>query len=277
MKSIKSMLNTGFLVLLVFMIVQAVVGGNYLYQSKRDLATAVRHNTAASTILAELASNGQALRRFEKEYFIYIEDTAKRDGYSKEWQETYDRIMKILADISADRTHIWTASDRVELEKWHASATAYGAGFDALRNRVRVNEISTTLSANSAISAAKNAFRVYLSGTTELLQRKSAESQQLAATINERFNLIMVLGAALFIAGCILLAILAVRVPRSIQAPINALAEAAETMSKGNLDRQFKLKSPIREFSALTAHLERMRVAQKGLLESLMRRSKAAA
>lgn len=275
MKSVKGMLRAGFAVLLVFMILQALVTAVYLFQSRRDLATAVQQNTAASTRLAELALQGQALRRFEKEYFIYVGDAQKRGEYAKEWQQSYDGIMKVLNEIGANQASIWSAADLAEAGKWRTSAAAYGEGFDALRKKVDTGEISTTLAANEAIREAKDRFRVYLQGTTETLKRKSGESQQLAAGIAARFDVIVLVSALLFIAGCALLAVLAVRVPRLVEAPIVALAEAAESMSKGSLERPFELKSPVNEFRQLAGHLERMRIAQKGLLESLTRRGGA--
>jgi HAMP domain-containing protein len=275
MKSVKGTLTVGFLVLLGVMIIQAVVAWVYLSQSKRDLATSAQSNSAASTQLAELASLGQALRRFEKEYFIYVGDAQKRDGYSKEWQQGYDKIMKSVDDITTNRARIWTAADIAEAGKWRASALAYGEGFDALRAKVASNEISTTLAANDAIRDAKDKFRVYLQGTADLLKRKNAESQELATSINRQFDIVLFMGALLSAAGCLLLALMAFFVPRSIEAPIQVLADAANSMSSGDLEQPFRLKSSVKEFRALAEHLERMRIAQKGLLESLTRRSRS--
>lgn len=274
MRSVGGMLRMGFVVLFVFMVGQALVAGTYLFQSKRDLATAVQQNSVASAKLAELATLGQSLRRFEKEYFIYLGDVQKRSGYSKEWQEGFDAITKSLDEIAANRSGIWTAADLAQVEQWRASASAYGQGFDVLRSKVDASLISTTLEANAAIAEAKNKFRVYLKGTSETLDRKTDESQALAAKISSRFDVIMLVGAGLAAAGCVLLMVLAVRVPRSIEVPISALAEAAEAMSKGSLEQPFELKFPVKEFKSLAGHLERMRIAQKGLLESLARRNR---
>lgn len=275
MKSVKGTLRKGFVVLLGFMLIQAFIASRYLADSKRDIAISVQQNFEASTQLAELATLGETLRRCEKEYFIYLGNVSRREAYSTEWQKTYDQIVKALQGMPASRTAIWTRADLAEVDKWYASAIAYGDGFDAVRKRVETGEIADTQAANGAIREAKDKFRVYLKGTTETLKRKNAESQALAAKINERFDIILLASWSLSGAACLLLILMGVIVPRSIDKPIQTLADAAESMSSGNLERPFRLASSVKEFRALADHLERMRIAQKGLLDSLTRRHRA--
>jgi methyl-accepting chemotaxis protein len=236
----------------------------------------VQQNFAASTVLADLAQHGEELRRYEKEYFIFIGDLKRRVDYSKQWQQGYDEIMTTIGGIKSNRASIWNAADQAEAAKWEASVAAYGNGFDSLRKRVAANEISSALEANNAIREAKDKFKIFVSGTNETLKRKNSQSQELAAKINSGFETILLVSALLSATATILLVVLGVVVLRAIEAPIHTLAEVAKSISTGDLEHPFALRSSVKEFRALAEHLERMRIAQKGLLDSLLRRKSAA-
>lgn len=276
MSSVRGALTKGFLVLFVLLVIQAAVTWRYLSQSKLDISTSVQQNFAASIVLAELAQHGEALRRYEKEYFIFVGDLKRRADYSKQWDQGYDKIMNTLAEITANRARIWSAEDRAETARWQASVIAYGNGFDALRKKVDVNEITTTSMANQAIREAKDKYKVFISGVNETLKRKNSQSQELATKVNSRFEVILLVSAALSAAACVLLGVMGIVILRKIQAPIHTLAEVAKSISSGDLEQPFTLRSSVKEFRALAEHLERMRVAQKGLLDSLLRRKSGA-
>jgi methyl-accepting chemotaxis protein len=160
--------------------------------------------------------------------------------------------------------------------KWQESAAAYEAGFDALRAKVEVSEITTISEANRAIRAAKDKYKVFVDGANESLKRKNIQSQELAAQVNSRFEIILLVSVLFSAAASILLGVMGVVILRAIEAPIHTLAEVARSISTGDLEQPFALKSSVKEFRALAEHLERMRIAQKGLLDSLLRRKSSA-
>jgi methyl-accepting chemotaxis protein len=276
MKTVRGTLRAGFVLLFAVLTAQGIIAWLYLDASKHDVATSVQQNFAASTQLAELAVLGQSLRRYEKEYFIFLNDPKKRDDYASEWAKTYEKIFLGYESIKTNRSGIWTARDRAEVASWYQSVLAYEEGIYAVRRKVELQQITTAQEANHAIREAKDKFRVHLQGTVEMLKRKHAESQELAAKVGSRLDFILLTSALLSLAAVALLVAIAVLVPRSIEAPIDALAEAARSMSNGNFEQPFKLTSRLQEFRMLADHLERMRVVQKSLLNTVTRRNTAA-
>lgn len=275
MKSIRGILTAGFVLLFAVLAAQVIIAWQYLDASKRDVATS-QHNFAASTQLAELAVLGHALRRQEKEYFMYLDNLKKRDDYARDWQKSFDKIILAIEDIRGNRSGLWTARDADEAAKWEASVRAYEEGFYAVQRKVETQQITGALAANDAIREAKDKFRVHLQGNIDMLKRKNAESQELAAKVHSRFDFVLLTSGLLSATAVLLLLFIAVLVPRAIEGPIGALADTAQSMSNGNLQRPFKLSSALPEFRALADNLERMRIAQKGLFDAVMRRNAGA-
>jgi methyl-accepting chemotaxis protein len=73
------------------------------------------------------------------------------------------------------------------------------------------------------------------------------------------------------IVGLLIAAALAFKLPSAIAGPIRSLGEAVERMSKGDLDQVVTASGP-KEFTTLTSALERMRVAQRTLMQRLRSR-----
>jgi methyl-accepting chemotaxis protein len=68
--------------------------------------------------------------------------------------------------------------------------------------------------------------------------------------------------------GLLLAAFLAWRLPRAVTQPVAALTEAVEKMSKGDLEQSIGV-TQIKEFAGLSTALERMRVAQRTLVQRM--------
>ena len=72
MKSIRSRLVAGLSLIIVFFLVQAALVWWGQDTARRDVVDATRKNTIASSQLSELAVLAQQIRRYEKEYFVYV-------------------------------------------------------------------------------------------------------------------------------------------------------------------------------------------------------------
>ena len=64
-----------------------------LSTAKNHFDQSVRHDLAAAATLSKVQLNGERLRRFEKEVFINVGDPAKRVGFVKEFDETYQKLL----------------------------------------------------------------------------------------------------------------------------------------------------------------------------------------
>lgn len=77
----------------VFVILLISTFGITVYQISQAnnalVADAIDKDFNGSVAIATLAVEAQKNRRFEKEYFIYVEDAEKAKKYAKEWTDTY--------------------------------------------------------------------------------------------------------------------------------------------------------------------------------------------
>ena len=87
MNSIRGKIVAGFLVMMAFIVAQYFLVDHYLERSRVQVELAIKKNYAASSMLSDLTITGQAIRRYEKEYFIYHDDAQGAAKYAKEWED----------------------------------------------------------------------------------------------------------------------------------------------------------------------------------------------
>jgi len=267
--SIHSKLASGFSLIIIFVLIQAAITFFYISKSNKLVDQAIDTSFAQSQFISQLAIDGQKLRRYEKEYFIYVNNDRKRDKYYKEWSEAKDSIHGRLTAAIEDNSNTWSLYDRGEMEVWRKSLNAYNDGFQTVNQMVLSGRIKETISANAEIRDAKNEFRTYLSGTDKLGKEKLNEAKEFAKVIDADFNMLYYIMFITSAAGILLLITLLQVIPRSIAKPVKELTEAATLMSKGDLNQQIN-SSKIKEFKTLSETLERMRMSQKTLIDRML-------
>jgi len=257
-----------FSFLLVFVVMAGLTSISYFFiqENNRLVDQAIDRDFSGSVQISELAILAQEIRRYEKEYFMYIGNIEQKTKYEKEWTGTFTKIKIKLDQLINDKSARWIDSDQTEFAKWSEALQTYGKGFQKLINDVNNGILTDTLSANNAIQNAKNAFRPLVSGTIELANQKYRDASEASRQIkikNSQMNLIL-LGALIITATFCLVLILIV--PRTIIKPIKSLTSSASTMSQGALETPVPASS-IKDFDELSATLERMRISLKALLQ----------
>ena len=270
--SIHSKLASGFALIIIFLLLQGVITFFYVSNSNRLVNKAIESSFQQSQFIAQLSIDGQKLRRYEKEYFIYINNEHKREKYYKEWSEAKNSIQTRLTSAINDTSGSWSLYDRNEMVVWRNSLTAYNNGFQRVNQMALSGALKDTIAANTEIRDAKNEFRTYLSGTDKQGKEKLIEAKQYAAEIDDDYKMLYFVMFITSAAGIILLLTLLQLIPRSIAKPVKELTEAATLMSKGNLNQQINT-SKIKEFKTLSETLERMRMSQKALIERMLSRA----
>jgi methyl-accepting chemotaxis protein len=270
--SITSKLRTGFMIIIIFFLVQSGITYFYISSSKQLVGEAVDRSFEQSQFILQLALDGQKLRRFEKEHFIYIAEASKRDKYYQEWTEAKESIQHRLIGAIKDKPGTWSTEDLAELSLWEQSLNAYSDGFQGVHRMAVRGDLTSTTEANQEIAPAKNAFRAFLDGTDKLGKAKIAQAKQAAEDIDANFGVVYIVVFLTSAAGVILLLALSKFIPASITRPVNELAHAAEKMSKGDLDQKIK-PSQIKEFRILSETLERMRISQKTLIDRMLNKA----
>jgi HAMP domain-containing protein len=266
-KTIRAKLVWSYALILVVMMGVSATTYTLTESNARLTEEAIDKDFNGSVAIASLAVEGQKIRRFEKEYFIYIGDTKNAKKYETEWKDTFKKIRSQLTDLIADHERIWTDQEKAEFGKWEVAADAYRKGFLAIVDGVSSGAINNTLVANAAIQEGKDAFRVLLDGTakigaTKLKHARDAEKMIVSANNTlERVLLISVVGSLIFCLG------LAIVVPGAITNPINTLSDAASTMSKGDLQKSVPSMAATADFVGLAEALERMRISLKLMID----------
>ena len=262
MLTLKAKLMFGFSLILVFMIGQSVVTYFYVSTSEALVTQAINKDFNASIAISRIAIEGNKLRRYEKEFFVYADNPEKRAKYHQEWRGSYNKLKTELDDAVSNKSGVWSRIDTQEVQTWVDAHRSYGAGFEEVVAQVEAGEIQGTLAANAAIQDAKNKFRVLLSGAAKGGATKLAGAEVTAVQIKENSNLVNLIVIFAATAGTVLVLVLLVVIPTSVAKPIETLAKAAQIMSMGNLDTPVPPTGGA-EFKQLRDTLERMRISQK--------------
>ena len=278
MNSIRGKIVAGFLIMLAFVVAQFFLVDHYLGRSRDQVDLAINHNYAASSMLSELTITGQAIRRYEKEYFIYHDDKDGSAKYAKEWDDTYRKIEKQLALMKKNANDVFSKAEIHEFDLWESELAIYGSEMRKIRSGVEQSlaqvppVILPTRELNAQIKIGKDRFANLLKGASAMERRKAAEAAASATAIAADFAsletaLLWVVGG-----GVVLVTLLLVTLPGAITNPIDSLVSAAESMSKGKLENSIT-SAGISEFVTLEKALERMRITQLAMIERMKRKA----
>ena len=114
------------IVLLVFLQV-GLVGYTQMTLEKRNdqLLQSFRSHGMA---LYELQLNTLHMRRYEKDYFLAINDPAERARYAQLWQDYRANAYKTLIEV--ENTPDFAAADRAQFKQWRTLLTNYTTDFE---------------------------------------------------------------------------------------------------------------------------------------------------
>lgn len=305
--SIKSRLVNGLMLIVLFFLVQA---GLVWYATSNARSTVVentRKNTVATSELGALAVFAQQIRRYEKEYFIYIGNKEKRDSYEQEWRDAFGKIEGTLARMKTGSDGAFTPKDIEQVIAWGDASAFYAAEMQKIF--LAVAERSASIQAdrqssagasplakpglktavvtpiehvapveyrpielNDMIKAGKDRFSADLiKGVATMDKAKTGATLALADVAEEMFDQVLT-GVMITVAVGVLVALLlSFSLPRTVTKTIDGLSNAAEKMSMGNLDQAYE-SGGVTEFDKLTEALNRMRLGQQALVERLQKR-----
>lgn len=274
MSSISSVIRMGFIVLVLFIAGQAGVMFWAMSQNNNLLEGSINKDFGSSLLISRMAIEGNKLRRYEKEFFIYVGNDEKLTKYEGEWNDSYRKLEQMLQQAIDNESNAWSMDELHEVHLWHQSLKDYGNGFRRVVVQVRAGVITDTISANNAISEAKNRFRVLLDGTATGGDKRYEHASNATVQIKKRNHLLAFLLLGSSAIGFLIALVLAFKIPSSISSSIDVLSDAAESMSKGQLDKSVPVDSAKDEFRTLAETLERMRISQKTLIDRIRSRAK---
>jgi methyl-accepting chemotaxis protein len=296
MKSLRTTLLLGLSAIALLFIVQAIVLAWGQKSIQADVVDVARRNTIASSSLSELAILAQQVRRYEKEYFVYVGNIERREGYIKEWTGTSNKIATLLATMRKNADQAFSAEDLGKISNWTSAAEFYDAEmkkiFSAVNDRqalikpvvapattavgkaaaevaAPVVAMLSPVEANGMITAGKDRLSsVLIKGVSDMYSIKTKATLGLDESASASFNRLWTAVGITVALGLLLAALLAWRLPRAVTEPVAALSAAVDKMSKGELDQSIGATT-IKEFEGLSTALERMRVAQRTLVQRM--------
>ncbi len=306
MSSIKSRVIFGLSLIVVFFIVQAALVWSTRDRLRDDVVDVTRRNTLATVALSELAVLAQQVRRYEKEYFVYVGNETRRNGYIKEWTQTHDRISALIATTMQNKGTAFSETDLSKVAGWRAASDFYGdqmkmifglvdarasqivqaAGVATIADAKLTTTKASTIAASTArvapaiamfgptevndmIKEGKDRFSADLiKGVSDLQTEKYRETLSLPDVASKSFDRLLY-GELIIVALGIAVALaLIVLLPGAVTAPVARLAAAVDAMSRGQIVAPLEV-GKISEFATLEKSLERMRLAQQAMVSRL--------
>ncbi len=159
MKSIRSRLIAGLALIIIFFLVQLALVYNGLRDARKDVVGATARNTVAASQLSELAVQAQQTRRYEKEYFVYVNNPERRANYVKEWTGSMDKMGKQIQTMRSNAQGAFSSEDVGRMTNWTTATEFYGNEMKKIFAAVdqRQNQITTAEAAAPAPEAAASA------------------------------------------------------------------------------------------------------------------------
>jgi methyl-accepting chemotaxis protein len=266
---IRTRLLVSFLLLTMLIVLQFVFS-SYVTQQQDSLVRQMVHEHEISHRLSGLASAAQKIRRYEKEYFIYVADENRRSHYFSEFQsakseiEGYLRGLRMIYTVDANDTEL------SRLGAWQDATAFYADRFENIHRDVSAGKITSSFAANTAIAEGKNRFRQVLTESHAAIDQQlvdaRANSDMIFAYKADSSTLFALISAISVLFGLFI----SFQVPRSICKPVRELTELADGISKGRINVPVKITGS-REIEDLSKSIERLRIAVRGLLLRVQR------
>jgi hypothetical protein len=197
------------LVALVFIVGAAMAAVAWVNQTARELVgQAVRHNFSAAGLLSRIQVEGERMRRYEKEMFIYAAQAEARAKYAKEFDGAYTKLIALNNEAAALGHKGFTDEDRAEMAKWLDATAFYANEFRRLTASAEAPSADTaalTLTLNNGIKAGKDRFRVLLDGASAMREKKEQQAMAINDAIDQVFArellMMMLIGGVIVVGG----------------------------------------------------------------------------
>lgn len=271
--TIRNKLIAGYLLLALFLGVQAGVSFYFNDQAKALADEAIEKNFEASLQLSAVTVRAEQMRRFEKEMFIYVTQDREREKYRKEWEAAFTGVTDNLAAMIANPKRIFSQQDIAAMQRWEDGLSRYGWEFRRVAQRVTVPgqlTQSPEVTANAMIQAGKEQVKPLLAEAPAMIKAKRAHAQVLVAEIGENYELAEVIFSILTVLGILVTGVIVFVLPGQVGTSLDTLIGQSERLSLGTLDGQVDLTT-VPEFDRLAKALRRIQTTQGALVERIQR------
>ena len=200
----KRLLNANFLgtVALMGALVASVMAA--VVSAEDKVEPAIRQNFMASGLLARIQVQGEKMRRFEKEMFIYAAVPASRAKYVKEFDEAHVKLLALLTEASMPSAKSFSDEERQQIKGWAEATAFYTAEFLKIATAAETlgrqstspeDRAALTIKFNGDIKEGKDRFAALLNGAAKLREAKEQASLVINTEIDSVFRTLMLLVA----------------------------------------------------------------------------------
>ena len=242
-------------------------------QSNRHLGElveeAVDKNQIAIVDLNNLATELQKLRRYEKEYFIYIGDAIKKRHYEYEWKTSLQAAKEMLNRMLENRSQLFSETDHEAFQRWMASMNFYASEFSKIIShysdmrlfgeKAEQARAMHSVDANSMIADGKNRLSEVIKEISVMSAERTRRSHRIIENIEETFDTVKWASIGFSVLALIVAIFLVIRVPGALISGIRQMTGHAERLAAGDYSQAVK-KVGIGELDDLASNLERIRL-----------------
>ncbi len=263
--SIRRKLFYSFPLLSLFFVIQFGISF-YFSQQQQLLVKSMEDEHGISSQLSKLAITAQKIRRFEKEYFIYVDNPVRRQQYYTEFTQARQLISQLLGNLKLTFKRIGRQHLKSRMVAWDLATAAYVSKMDEIHNLVLAGKITRIVDANNAIKSAKNKFRAVLEGSKQAIEDSYRLTREKAQRVRELQNTSLKFSALMLLISVLAGLVVAVVVPDSIARPLRELTEAAQRISKGRINEPVQVDGSA-EIADLSRSLQRLQNATFNLIK----------
>ena len=242
----------GFLVILTVGVAGAALWG--LSTIHKAAQQAVEVDGHMSRLANDIAIETLLARRYEKDFFLNLDDADARAGYEEQWQRASTALGQAIEAFAAAAA---TTEDYQQVATWRAALSRYQEGFAQVKRATAAGTITTPQAANNALAPFKDSIRTLTDAALEVAQRKAVAAEQAEATLEKSiadttWQLLAIVALALVVA-----AIWSIVFPGRLMRPMAALQQATSHLASGDLTARVDLVRSD-EFGLLAASFNHM-------------------
>jgi methyl-accepting chemotaxis protein len=230
---ISTRLTIAFVIMLLFIGIIGAAGWIGLEKMEGHLNDVANDDAKQVEYAQRSRANMNIFRRYEKDLFLNISDTAKTDEYMKKFDDNGERFHKRLdqlgklVDSPKDKETISTVTKLIK---------EYEVGFDKVYEQIKAGTIKTPQEANEAMGPYKKpadeAQKMIIEFAEQIDKRMEATVKESVASSSKIQNTIVVLAVIAFV----LAFLLALTIIRSITKPLAVFLERTTDIAQGEGD-----------------------------------------
>ncbi len=266
--SIRLKIILAFLLMAAFLLIQTLVNSYGHNRLSRLADLTIEKNYPTIQALNGLIYDMQKLRRYEKEYFIYLADEDKKNHYAQKWQFTLNEVLEHIESLRSNPNVVLKSGDIERLDAWKTAVGFYGEEFQkviatfqdapAPSQTESSDAGSISIQANALIQDGKNRHGDALQDMVWMIKSKNKDARNIVDALDQGFKNMELTAMSLTGAAIVLALILIFVIPGGINHTLKRLLDDAERISKDDLSRQVE-RSPVPEFDSLATALEKIR------------------